>query len=836
MKKLFLILSSVFLIFNSSFAQMPSSSPSSPSTPTVAPSIWGGQKQYAVTGKITGTLIDSSTRQPVEFATVTLTKKNWRQVFGGSITDGKGYFKLDKVLPGTYSVTISFVGYNTKVIDSVRTSNEKLDASMGKIYFSPTVTDLKEVEVAAQKSLIENKVDRLIYNAEKDLSSKGGDASDVLRKVPMLSIDANGNVALRGSSAIKILINGKPSGMMANNVADALKAIPADQIKSVEVITSPSAKYDAEGTAGIVNIITKKNNLQGMNGNVNVSVGTRSNSLNGNLNIKKGRTVISSSAWGNYNLPRNGYSTFRSENYSLTDTFVFQKDGDFKAINKNLGGSLGIDYDFNAFNNISSAINVYNYGNSRKTEATDSFFNNGLLVNQYFDTTQNTDNSIDFDFNLDYRKTSPKKGEEFTISLLYNQSEGKSDYTLEQIFRHEKSESKGVEREGTLQADYVLPIKKKWILETGAKGILRDISSNYNYKVLVNDSYEEDPTRTNRFNYLQGVYSGYAVLGYVIKDKYEDYRDKYQMKGGLRYEYTDNKGEFASGTNKVKNGYGNLFPSFVIATIFDNYSNLKLSYSKRLQRPGLYNLDPFEDASDPNNISKGNPYLSPELSQTVEFAYGKFAEKKSYNISLYYKYTDSVIQQITDVNNGLSTTTFHNIGNDQNIGLNIYGQVELWDSLTIRGSGNVYYLYQRGINTITNAPLSNEDIQYNIYGGAELKLGKGFTAYLFGNFNSRELTLQGKVPSFTFMGMGMTKTIWKKKGTIGLQIFNPFNEYLKFKTDLKEEGKFKQSSEIKVPFRTFSITFSYKFGKLTFDEKDKGVNNDDMKKEEQKQY
>src|SRR5687768_3136108 len=255
-------------------------------------------------GKVLGSVTDVETNQPVEYANVALLDPATQKPVNGAVCDDKGKFVIQKIAPGTYTVTISFIGYETQTIENIKVEDKRDDVNLGTIKLGTSSKILSEVVVQGQKQLIEERVDRTIYNAENDITTKGGDATDVLKRVPMLSVDLDGNVTLRGSQNIKVLINNKPSTIMASSVADALKQIPADEIKSVEVITSPSAKYDAEGTGGIINIITKKNTLQGATLNINSGFGNRGSNLGLNGNYRTGKMGFSLGGWGraNYNI------------------------------------------------------------------------------------------------------------------------------------------------------------------------------------------------------------------------------------------------------------------------------------------------------------------------------------------------------------------------------------------------------------------------------------------------------------------------------------------------------------------------------------------------------
>ena len=254
-------------------------------------------------GRVSGTVVDSLTKKPLDYATVTLFGATKTPVTGG-LTDDKGSFKLDNVKPGTYRIEISYVGYPTKTVSGIETTAAKPDKNLGNVIVAPSAKSLSEVSVTGVRALVENRIDKIVYNAEKDLTAAGGNATDVLQKVPLVSVDINGNVSLRGDQNVRVLINGKPSGATSANLADVLKTIPADQIKSIEVVTSPSAKYDAEGTAGILNIITKSKSVSGVSGSVSGGIGTRQNNGNFNINYNKNKFSLTANVGGNFGWPQ----------------------------------------------------------------------------------------------------------------------------------------------------------------------------------------------------------------------------------------------------------------------------------------------------------------------------------------------------------------------------------------------------------------------------------------------------------------------------------------------------------------------------------------------------
>jgi len=780
----------------------------------------GGAKKTTVTGRITAVILDSLTKKPIDYATVSLINAKDNKSVNGGVTDEKGKLTLQNVSPDAYKLMIGFMGYKTKTV-LVTTTPAKPDNNMGTIYISSTENTLADVQVQGTKAVIENKIDRMVYNAEADGTNAGGDATDVMRKVPMLSVDVDGNVQLRGG-AVRVLINGKPSGTMASSVADALKMIPAEQIKSVEVITSPSAKYDAEGSGGIINIITKKSNAQGVSGTVNASVGTRQNNGAFNLTAKTGRLSINTSLGTNLAYAQKSRVQFENNTRidSLTKTTYnnILQDGYSKWSRNGYNGSVGVDYDFNAYNNLSSNLKYNNFSNGGPGSA-DYIINGVPLVNKS-DMDMGFSN---FDWNVDYKHTTKKEGEEFTISGQLSTGRNTTEFQNEIVgstFKPINNNNTGKNKEYTAQTDYTYPFSKSTILEVGAKGIFRNISSEFS------NQSEGD------FDYDQNVASAYGVISFKLTKKLN-------FKGGLRSEYTS----ISFNTEKAgiqKNDYFNLFPSAIISQTLKGNATLKLSYNRRVQRPSLSYLNPFRNESDQFNVREGKPGLAPELSDNLELGYSTFIKGSVINASVFYRRTGGVIESSISSfkENGVdkTLTSFINVGVAQTYGANVfasYNPKPKWTLMTNIGV-NTYEVS----NTLTNVS-TGTFLNYNIFGRSAYGFGKGYNFELFGVVNSPRRTYQGKTDAMVFYGASFKKDILNKKGSIGINTLNPFTRDLHIKTvnnsvttDGNKISTLYQSTNIYYPLRSFGVNFSYSFGKLKFTEKKK-IKNDDIKQEQQ---
>jgi outer membrane receptor protein involved in Fe transport len=780
----------------------------------------------SIVGKISGTVIDSATKEPMPYATVSLYYANGHAPITGALTDDKGNFKLNEVKPGSYKLSFVFVGYPTKTITGVITTLAKPDRNVGIIRVASSAKALGEIQVTGKAPLIENHIDKIVYNAEKDITNVGGNASDVLQKVPLVSEDINGNVSLRGDPNVRVLINGKPSGAMSANLADVLKTIPADQIKSIEVITSPSAKYDAEGSAGIINIITKQKNVSGVSGSVSGGVGTRQNNGNFNLNYNKNRLSVTANIGGNLTWPQTSITNFSQ--VFQTDTSRSTQNYNRTATTKRYGSisSLSASYDFNDYNNITSSIR-YNRGGFNTAGPQNNnaaTYAGGVIVDSltknYSNTTSQHALFDGFDWNIDYAHKFHKEGHELDLSVQWSHSIVNTNYTnvYSAILPNQQSVDDGTNNEYTIQLDYTLPISKVLKLEAGGKTIIRRLNSIYD--VYEPDFVTLDPVNTNTYDYNQNVYAGYTVLTLTLPKNWA-------ILAGGRFESTDISGDPVNALQSLQpfsNSYPIYIPSLTIQKQVGTSQTWKLSYSKRITRPGLTQLNPFINMQNIQAQSEGNPELGPETSQTVELNYNTFIKSSVINLSVYYRHISNLIEAIaspivvpvdTTTLNGTRTDNY-NIGSNQSWGASFYGSINPINILTIRGSANAYTYNPNPNGAFAADQTSNGTyVQYNIFAMAELDFKNNIVAQVFTIDNSPRRTIQGTTPTFSLLGFGIRKQFDNKKASLGLNVLQPFNKYKYFDQDITSPG-FSQVSSTAFPFRSVGLTFSYSFGKLNF--------------------
>lgn len=779
-------------------------------------------------GKITGTITDAASKEVVEFATIALVTADGKTI-DGAVADMKGKFTLNKIATGNYKLVISFVGFETKTVDvEISDKKDQLDVD---IAINSEAKVLSEVVVEGQRSTIEERVDRTIYNAENDATTRGGDATDVLKRVPMLSVDFDGNVSLRGSQNILVLINNKPSTIMASSVADALKQIPAEQIKTVEVITSPSAKYDAEGTGGIINIITKKNTLEGATLNINSSAGIRGSNLGLNGNYRRGKLGISLGGWGraNYNVK----GSFLSDQ-TISGIQTIQK-SDTRTQNMFGNYTLGFDYDINKYNVLTGSFRLGARDGKNNQYDVNQQSGNPLSTTALWNS-ETLNQSKNFDFNLNYTKTFEKPQQEFSLLGMYSRNNRNDNF--ENIYEiedglpstlREKNLNDSYNQEITIQADYQTPLGANQIVEFGGKNIWRQVFSNFtSFEDPEGDGTyvaDERSQNSNNLNYDQNVTAGY--LAYTLSTQ-----SGYGIKAGARYEYTTINAYTQTESSIEIPSYGTLVPSINLSKKLKNNNTLKAAYNRRIQRPSIQFLNPNIQRNNPLNISYGNPELEPEFTNNYELSYSTAIKGTTLSFSAFMRNTNSAIQRFRFNSGDTIKTTYRNIGQEDAYGINIFTNIII-GKLTLNGGGDIYFASLDNNSPVEALRASNEGLVFSgrLFGNYQLK--NDWALQFFSFYRGRQVQLQGTQGGFGIYSLAINKNFKNKKGSIGFGAENFFAPSMKIRNELVSPT-INQSGYNEMYNMNFKINFSYRIGKMSFDQQRprrsrRSINNDDLK-------
>jgi ferric enterobactin receptor len=781
---------------------------------------------------LTGLILDSATRQPVEYATISLYKEDKSKTINGALSNAQGKFKMEVTQTGVFSLLVESIGYLPQTLEGVQIE-KNAHKVLEKIYLRKKITQLQDVIVIAPQNLIENKIDKMVFNAEKDLTSQGGVATDVLKKIPMVSVDVDGNVELAGSNSIRFLIDGKPSTAFGSNIADVLQSIPASQIKSIEVITNPGAKYDAEGLGGIINIILKHNMVKGMNGNISLTAASRNENGSVNLNARNGNFGINLYLNGNYRIPVNtpSSSTRVSQDTGAKTQVILEQDGSSRFSRFGMQGGLGIDYTLHKKNNFNFSISSNSFGNNNNgylDQSQSTSDNNGFPVSDVFTLSETQSNFRLHEINssLDYKRTFNKENQELNIGIhssfgksTYNSTNNQFAQPVDSLFYGTNNNNPGKQTETEIVVDYNQPLGKETIWGVGGKMTFMDIHSTSNVLSLQpeTDNYIYDSTLSNSLRYQQTVSALYTELSFPVAGWFD-------AKAGLRYERTELNTFFSNISQQVPEpGYNTFVPSLFLSRKLNDRQTIKLSYSKRINRPDFRELNPFVNTTDPNNFTSGNPYLKPEIQHRIELGWKyDLGSGGSLMINAFYRTSQDDIQPYVvyyaslpvgdTVYTNVSVSTQENIGLEKDLGMNLFADLHPTTKFNVRG--NLFVFYRRTTNAIDPGQ-NSQSWNYR----ANLNMSYNFTNTLagefFGNFTSPRNELQGKYPSFSSYTLAFRKQIWKKKGSLALTATNIFSEYINQTTQLYGQG-FTTNSTRKVPYRSVGINFTWKFGKLEF--------------------
>ena len=785
-----------------------------------------------LTGKISGRIIDSVSAQPIEYASISLVRQDSNKTVNGTTTDKKGTFKMTDVPDGTYKLMVYFIGYQTMEMKNIVVDKANPNIVFDDIKLVNKTTALKEVNITSEKSVIEYKIDKMVYHADQLVTAQTGVASDILKRVPEVSIDVDGNVELQGNSGIRFLIDGKPSVVFGNNIADVLQSIPASQIKSIEVITNPGAKYDAAGTGGIINIILKKSTAEGFNGNISLSGGTRLENGSVNLNVHHKHFGVSAFFSGNAQLPSTTINSMDrlSQNYAPMQFAELNQNGPSVFSRYGFQSGIDLDWDITTKDNITGSFGCNYYGNKnsgttyRLSTLKDSIENIISNVNDIVNTS-NYYHSLSPQWGLKYKHKFKKEDHELEISYNSSLSNSYLHYlqtqkyvTPDSVYSGSYGNNPGTEQETDFSIDYTQPLCGDVSLEAGGKAELSRIISTSDVYLLdvLSDDYLYSSDQSLSLNYKCNVYAGYASVKFRLL-KWLD------MKVGTRYEYTSPHAYFSNSGDIPIKSYGTYVPSLVLSHTFKKKQTLKITFNHRIERPDYRDLNPFINASDPKNLITGNPELRPELGDKVELGYNKTFDKGTVcSLTLFYRGNKDDIQSYTryyssftvgdSVYTNVAVADRENVGREDNYGINLFVSVPLISKIIFRTNISGFQRY------IINGALPGSNVQgfnYRINLNASYEISNSFIVEAFGNFNSPRTNTQGKMPAFITYNFALRKQFLHKKLSFAITATNPFNKYVNQKSELCGDN-FTLTNIRELPYRSFGVNLTYKFGKLKF--------------------
>ena len=774
---------------------------------------------FAQKRELSGQVLDN-TGKPLPYVSVGVFNAVDSSYTKGTATEPDGKFSVS-LTPGNYYLLISFLSFETKTIHDIQISHQNVD--LKKIQLKPSINDLEEFELVDEKKLMELDLDKRVFNVDKDITNQGANATEILDNVPSVSVDVDGNVNLRGSGNVRILINGKPSGMTGMSTSDALKQLQGNQIEKIEVITNPSSRYDAEGEVGIINIVLKQDKRQGINGVVNVDVGYPSNYGGGfNLTVKQKNFSVFSGYGVNYRESPGFFNSFQKFTYPDT-TFSYSSDSKMERLTFNHNFRLGTEVYLNDKNSITVAGNYSLGDGDNETYLTYADFDNLEVAAQTVKRDEIEDKDLsNYDVSLNYRKTFEQKDRLFTIDVQQSENVDNESSTISQtnnVDATDNSEQRAYNNESSVtwlfQTDYIHPIKEGK-LEMGLKSVLREVVDDYGVENL-NDTtnvWEFIPGFKNRMVYNENVSAAYLMYG--------NKRNHFSYQLGVRAEYSDVRTNLTT-TNEVNNrDYLNFFPSTHFSYELKKENSLQLGYSRRIQRPRHWWLLPFFSYSDARNNFSGNPNLNPEFTDAFELGHLKYWKKGSLLSSVYYRYTTNVIERISFSDmEGITRRLPINLGFTNAFGVEFSGGYEIVKWWNLRGSFNFYRELTDG--TYAGVEYSSDAIVWSTRLNSKWTILKKLNFQSSFNYNAPQNSPQGKTLARYSLDLGASVDVLKGNGTISFNARDVFNTRKRQSISFGEN--FVSESSRQWRSRFFRVSFSYRINQKKKKGEDKGFNN-----------
>ncbi|MFM2208111.1 MAG: hypothetical protein RL213_2086 [Bacteroidota bacterium] len=778
----------------------------------------GGPPDQPKIGIISGTVFDDSTGAPLPFVSVGAFRLPDTSASGGTMSDERGRFKIQELSPGNYLLKVNSVGYRTKSIPVGRVTPDKYHLSGIEVRMRTSVTRLKEVKVEAETPEFMNSIDKKVYSVDKNIVNTGGTVTDVLQQIPSIQVDIDGKVALRGSENVTILIDGKPSGMLGNDRRAVLQQIPAAAVDQIEVVTNPSAKYDAEGMAGIINIKTKKDKFQGTNGNISAGVGT-------NDKYNAGVSMNDRTAHRNFFLNYNYRHEDRNNNGEGEQYNYFGGADDYSWLSDNFGthssgmqnAKAGVDLYFGPRNTL-GVSGGFSVRKEKKPEqvsylfydSAGALYGQGSLHPSFIKNNTTDEDNRNIDGNIDFKHLWAANKGELTASSSYSTNRKNSDgyfsntlYDLDGI-PYQKSLNRGAFQSSVSQADLSRIFKSVGKLEAGIKNSIRNVENEQSlgYYQQAGADYLNDSSYSDLFIFNEQVIAGYAM--------FSGKSGKFEYNGGLRAEQTlidiDSRQAGA-----FENDYLNLFPSAFLKYSFSETNELQLGYSRRINRADSRQLNPFTDYSDSLSIRRGNPYLLPELVHSMDLSYARNWKGTSLNASVYFRHTDDLITRFRSVDTltGISTMTSVNYSSSENVGVEATLRAAFSKAVNLMAGFN---LFRNSIDASNISPdLQSESTQWSTRLNLTAKATLSTTFQLTANYMSPMKSPIGEFRGMSGLDAGVRQELWKGKGSISLNVTDIFRTRI-MRVHNFVEGVYDYNGERYRESRVGMLTLQYRFG------------------------
>ena len=771
------------------------------------PSTGGGGK--APVGTISGQVIDAGDQAVLEYATVSLYKQPDNSLVTGGITDENGRFSIETGA-GTYSVKVEYIAYEASFVENVVLSKDNMSVDVGTIQLSVSAEFIDEIEIVEEKSQLKFELDKQVYNVGKDLANTGATAQEVLDNIPSVTVDVDGNVNLRGSGNVRILVNGKPSGLVGD--ANGLRSLQGNIIEKVEVITNPSAKYEAEGMAGIINIVLKKNKKEGLNGSVDVHTGYPHNHGVGlNLNYRVKKFNFFGNLGGAYRIGPGSGDFKQTFTYDGITTFT-DRTREHERGGWNGNGRIGFDFFANDRNTITTSF-LYQQAERNNTAEVilRDFDPDRIWVNGEQRNEEEDESRMDFEYNFSFTHKFPESDHELTTDFQLTRELDDEVSDLTELLLDESNNTIGIpalmqrsfsfseEMMYISQLDYKRPMNKDSRLETGLRFSSRDVTNDYGVNEFSDgEGWKPLLNFTNVVGYDEKIFAQYVQVG-------KEYGNlSYQF--GLRGELSNIETALTTEGNNTKRYY-DIFPSAFFTYQLEQGNSVQVSYGRRVRRPGFFELNPFFTYSDDRNIFAGNPNLDPEYTHLAQVAHIKYWDKSTMNTALYFRHTDDVIQRIRTVDDeGISYVIPENLATSRIYGVQWTLSSDPAKWFRINASTNLYYQTVDGTNL--NSTYENDGFAMSARLSTRFTFWKNAALQINQVYRSPQQYAQGKIKSMYYATVSASKDVLKGKGTLTFTVDDVLNSR-RFRIDTESPG-FTQDMDFQWRERRFTLNFNYR--------------------------